>query len=149
MTEAQAVILAEHLLERHGLTAQGWTFGLVKRVRNIGTCYYRQKLITLSVYFLHDDVQVRDTILHEIAHALVGPFVKSHGVEWQRKAVELGCEPTRCGRIEAQATPRYKLVCGTCGVEHPMYRKPRQLKSCGKCCPKVYNPAYRLTVERL
>lgn len=149
MTEAQAVILGEHYLDLYGLTAKGWKFGLVRRVRNIGMCYYHKKLITVSVCFIHDDAQVKDTILHEIAHALVGPQVKAHGTEWKQAAMSLGCEPRACGFAQPQAQAKYLLTCLTCGYTYNKYRKPRVTRSCPKCSPTCWNPVYKMTVTKV
>lgn len=39
---------------------------------------------------------IRDTILHEIAHALVGPN-HCHDLVWKAKCLEIGATPRRCG----------------------------------------------------
>ena len=52
-----------------------------------------------SVRREHDPDEVRDTILHEIAHALVGPG-HGHDAVWKAKCVEVGAKPEA-----AAATP--------------------------------------------
>jgi predicted SprT family Zn-dependent metalloprotease len=45
---------------------------------------------------LNDKREVRETILHEIAHALAGPKVRAHGREWGEIALRIGCNGRRC-----------------------------------------------------
>lgn len=64
---------------------------------------------------------VRDTVLHEVAHALVGPG-KGHGDEWKAKCVEVGAAPKRLKNgakgeqppINRQ-TPKWVARCCDCG----------------------------------
>jgi predicted SprT family Zn-dependent metalloprotease len=41
----------------------------------MGLCLYEPKAIELSLHFIERNAEdvIRDTLLHEIAHALVGP----------------------------------------------------------------------------
>jgi len=67
-----ARILAVTLMQQHGLV--GWTFKFDHARRRFGCCNFTRRTISLSrpLTFLNDDAEVRDTILHEIAHALAG-----------------------------------------------------------------------------
>ena len=64
-------------------------------------CYYprptRTGRIELSFHFIErsSDVEVLDTILHEIAYALVDP---KHGQDatWKATCSEIGARPRRC-----------------------------------------------------
>lgn len=107
---------AERLIARHRLA--GWSFQLDDAPRRAGSCSYETKLITLSrLYCLHaSDEEVRDTILHEIAHALVGPD-HHHDKVWKAKARSIGCTAERCHQTEF-APPLYILSCPTCGWRH-------------------------------
>ena len=60
-----------------------------------GACCYRTRTITLSRLLLAEQDVPRfiSTVLHEVAHALVGPRVKPHGPKWQKVAYRLGCPP--------------------------------------------------------
>ena len=66
--------IAEHLMTRHGLMGRGWSFAFNRRKRSLGLCHYTARRIELSSHFveMNDETQVRDTVLHEIAHALAG-----------------------------------------------------------------------------
>lgn len=97
MTLHQAEQLFQHHAERVGL--EGWTLTFKRRIqrfRTAGTCYYRRKTITLAPVYveLNSDENVTDTILHEIAHALLPPGA-GHGDTWKRKAIEIGCDGKR------------------------------------------------------
>jgi predicted SprT family Zn-dependent metalloprotease len=112
--------LAWQLMQQHGLSAQGWRFQFDHARRRFGACRYGRKLITLSrpLVLLNPEAEVRDTILHEIAHALCPG--DGHGVRWKQKCREIGARPARCYREESVAAPpraaaRYEYGCGACG----------------------------------
>jgi hypothetical protein len=60
-----------------------------------GGCFYERKYIYISVLAVqtYSPAQIKDVILHEIAHALVPQPIAgtaAHGEAWQIKAVEIG-----------------------------------------------------------
>lgn len=113
MTHHNVTQLAKMLLTQSGLAAQGWTFRLNNNRSRLGVCRYRGKSIELSVFHLTSpDKEIMNTLLHEIAHALVGPG-HGHGPVWKRKAIEIGCTGERCGKMEAPA--KYTGTCVKCG----------------------------------
>lgn len=61
----------------------------------LGSCYHAKKTIEISKKLLtdHPESELLDTVLHEIAHALVGKRVKAHGIAWQKMAYKLGARP--------------------------------------------------------
>jgi len=87
LKEVQA--LAVSLMQEHGLP--GWRFGFDKTKNRLGYCQYAKKRISVSAYFvlLNDIERVKKTILHEIAHALVGPAHR-HDWIWRMKSREIG-----------------------------------------------------------
>jgi predicted metal-dependent hydrolase len=95
--------LARALMRQHGLAK--WTFRFDHARRRFGSCRARQKVITLSrpLTFLNPEPEVRDTILHEIAHALAPD--DGHGALWKQKCVEIGARPIRCYGDETVASP--------------------------------------------
>ena len=128
-----AIDLATRLMNVHGLV--GWRIKLDNARRRAGQCDYTNKTISLSrLYVRHADIDhIRDTILHEIAHALVGPR-HGHDSVWRQKAREIGCTAKRCHSLSfAQAkwvmacpngcfsVERHRkksgLVCATCKSE--------------------------------
>ena len=54
-----------------------------------------------------DEATIRDTILHEIAHALTPG--QHHNDVWRRKATAIGCTGQRCAKI-AICKPRYQYT---------------------------------------
>lgn len=127
--------LGYELLARHGLA--GWSFGFNRRKRSLGVCLFEHRTIELSVYLLvrnpHDEVL--DTILHEIAHALVGPG-HGHDAVWKQKCIEIGAKPIRCGQAE-MPLGRWRARCGQCGQDFHRHRKPGKLRGwfCRGCGP--------------
>ena len=67
----QRIELAEELMREHRVPRE-WSFGFDRSKVRFGKCDYRRKRISLSSHLvdLNDEYSVRDTILHEIAHAL-------------------------------------------------------------------------------
>ena len=57
-------------------------------------CKEKEKVIQLGRHHAVNDlpVQVTDTILHEIAHALVGTAAR-HGPDWRKAALSIGATP--------------------------------------------------------
>ena len=82
---------------------------------------------------------MRETILHEIAHALA-PRGAGHGPVWRALAQSIGCNGSRCyGSEVAQPKPKFR---GTCpGCNRVIYRHRRTAIACGKCAP-TYNAKF-------
>ena len=134
--------LANSLIEKH-LTLnpradvknlRGWSFSLNTNKSRLGVCRFREKSIELSVYHVDSspDASVANTILHEIAHAMVGP---SHGHDWTWKSVArmIGCTGERCGKMEIpdalKRKAKYIGRCEGCGVEIPRYKASKRVMS--------------------
>ena len=128
--------LALELMARHGL--EGWKFAFNRRKRALGLCRYGTKSIELSIYLVdaNDGEEVRDTILHEIAHALVGPG-HAHDAVWKAKCLEVGAKPARCGEAD-MPEGRWKASCPACGIGFSRHRRPKRLRgwSCKACGPE-------------
>lgn len=137
LEHAEAMALAymtEHKLYR-------WQFKFDEYKSRFGACHYRKRTITLSSHLIPSMPvdEVRDTILHEIAHAL--DFMRhgssNHGPRWKAICREIGARPVRCGKtlnVEKIESP-YLLKCTSdeCGKVYPRYRKTRTSYICGKC----------------
>ncbi|QPI17937.1 hypothetical protein POP12_145 [Pectobacterium phage POP12] len=100
--ERDVKIYAHHMMKLHGLVDNGWKFAINGRMtRALGLCNYSKKTISLSKKFVKvaclDDIT--DTVLHEIAHALVG-YNHGHGSVWQAKAIEIGAIPSATKKVK-------------------------------------------------
>jgi predicted SprT family Zn-dependent metalloprotease len=111
-----------------------WSFGFDNAKKRAGQCNFASKRITLSRYHAAsgDDDDIHQTLLHEIAHAMVGPAA-GHGPRWQSTAAHIGYVGSRLyqGAIADDLAPWV----GTCpaGHVHYRYRQPKQVMACGKC----------------
>lgn len=119
MDLSEAVQLGEALLDQHGLGDWTLTFDAAKR--RAGVTRHQRKVIGLSFDLtrLHSEEEVRETILHEIAHALVGAE-HGHDEVWRRTARQIGSTGERCVSAEA---PRLRGAwVGVCPQGHEVDR---------------------------
>ena len=121
--------LAWHYLDEHGLLDEGWAFKWDNAKSRAGVCDHSHKAIGLSKfvtkYRSYEDAE--DTILHEIAHALVGPR-HGHGPVWRAKAREIGAKPERCFDSEDLPLGKYEARCLKCGAGELGFRWRRTKK---------------------
>ena len=84
--------MARQLMDEHGLT--GWTLAFVEAKRRLGDCHFRHRVIRISrTHALEgSEEQIRDTVLHEIAHAIAGREA-AHGPLWKVTARRIGATP--------------------------------------------------------
>jgi predicted SprT family Zn-dependent metalloprotease len=158
--------IAAFEMKKWGLTAKGWTFKFSQALTLHGQCLYDTKEIVVSAFLANTETeeQVTDTIRHEIAHALVGHKVVSHGVVWQRKAREVGATPiataTNNEATELALKAKIKYVMLYDGkIVQEYLRKPnkktlvnikgywvngRKKETLGKLYVAVYNPRIHL-----
>jgi len=128
----QALGLARRLMFEHDLT--GWTVVADRAKTRAGVCRFAKRQIGLSrpLTELHSEAEGRDTILHEIAHALVGP---EHGHDriWRAKAREIGCSGERCIAPDSPRVPGdWRGVCPA-GHEMTRHKAPIRVVTCGRC----------------
>ena len=116
--------LARELMRKHSL--YNWLFQWDNSKRRFGVCNYRYKIIGLSrkLTELNGKAQVRDTILHEIAHALVGPG-NGHNKTWKAMCRKIGARPVRCYDSSTVNTPEARYV-GKCPACDMVYKKNRR-----------------------
>lgn len=150
MNCAAAEKLARELMDKHGLT--GWRFRWTSNKARFGSANHALRIVALSRVLaeLNSEDLVRDTILHEIAHALV-PAKHGHDATWKAKAVEIGaCPQARYGDEVTLPPAMYVAVCVGCGRK--FFSNRRRTCSCGKCSRSfdenyilgwIPNPAYR------
>lgn len=129
---------AESLLAAHRL--KKWRFKFDHAARRAGSCAYRDKTISLAFGLAASgtEADIRDTLLHEIAHALVGRK-HHHDAVWKAKAHEIGCSGERTHKLQF-AEPRWTVTCENRCWSHTALRRNRRL-ICRRCGGQlVYTP---------
>lgn len=131
MNLVEAKNLALALMNKHGVGH--WNFKFDRAKTSLGKCNYTSKTISLSMYYteLNAESMVRNTILHEIAHALTPGH--HHDEVWRRKAIEIGCTGDRCTHVSERPKGKYVAYCKGCGHEFHMHRQPKAAYRCAKC----------------
>lgn len=132
-----AASLARQLMNDHGLGH--WIFEFDRAKCRAGCCKHRSQTISLSyVYAARNTAsEVKDTILHEIAHALAGPR-HGHDNYWKTICRRIGAKPVRCYSVDIVDMPkgRWKAQCNSCKKEFHRHRRPKyngctHCRSCG------------------
>ena len=137
METGSARQLATSLLAQHGLS--GWRFLLDHGRTRCGACHYATRTISVSRHFvsLNSQAEVENVILHEIAHALVGPG-HGHGQRWQQTARAIGARPEAYAPDDIQMpAAKWQIVCRQCG-ETLAHRHRRSLKLAQRRCGHCY-----------
>lgn len=101
MFEGDVRHMAEWHLKDKGLVEKGWTLTYARNGKYLlGQCRPRRKQIYINLTYTDHSTedQVRDLILHEIAHALEYERygTSGHGPRWKMIASEVGATPTAC-----------------------------------------------------
>lgn len=134
MQLSDAQILAEELFALHDL--KKWTFQFDRAKVRFGLCNFRDRVISLSRHLteLNDESIIKNTLLHEIAHALVGRK-HAHDKVWQAKAIEIGCDGARRYCPSSINTPnlKYSATCPSCEKVYQAQRIRKRV-ACGLCC---------------
>jgi hypothetical protein len=130
--------LAAGLMRRHGLDDWRLVFDNAKTRAGICRAVPREIGLSRVLTQLHSEAEVTDTILHEIAHALVGP-AHGHDAIWRAKALAIGCSAKRC--VSSSAARAAGPWVGTCPVGHrtTRHRQPTRVQSCGYCS-RTFDP---------
>src|SRR4051794_21638203 len=82
--------MAHTLLKQHAL--ETWSFTFDTATRRFGYCDFRSRVISLSkpLTQLNAEERVKNTLLHEIAHALTPGA--NHTKMWKIRAMAIGCD---------------------------------------------------------
>jgi len=123
MNPMDASEMARALMDRHGL--RDWQFRFNNRKRSLGLCLYTDRRIELSRYLVRDNDEqaVRETMLHEIAHALAGPAA-GHGPRWKAVCRHIGARPERIDCRATMPEGDWRATCSHCGAVYARHRRP-------------------------
>lgn len=137
---------AYRLLKENGLTA--WRVGFNHNVR-FGVCKHDEKAIFISLVGMQYSTPeaIRDTVIHEVAHAVVGPG-NGHNAKWVRAAKKLGLEnPQRLAsektgsdvqrKREETAKWRGRCKCERVFYRHRLTKNVRRTGRCTVCKEKI------------
>lgn len=142
--------MAVKLMREHHITDKGYRFDWDRAVKRFGACHYDTKRITLSKHLvsLNSEEEVRQVILHEIAHAIVGARA-GHGRTWQWTARQIGYTGKRTHDAEVPVEP-WIGTCPNCGGTLKRHR--RKNIACGRCCERYnggrFTEEYKITWKR-
>jgi len=147
-------IKGEWLLQREKWGLAGWELKLSRQRRHLGYCKPVRRTISVSLLYMERNPFhiMKDTLLHEIAHAV--HFIESgntgHNNDWKEVARRVGCTPVRCASLEGLRVPegKYAGVCRSCGKTVQFYRQIRRSYSCSACSPKRYDPRFILEITK-
>jgi predicted SprT family Zn-dependent metalloprotease len=133
--------------EKWGL--EDWKLVFSNQRRHLGYCKPRRRIISLSLAFMNANPYpvMKDTLLHEIAHAIhyIETGKTNHDNGWREVARRVGCRPERCAPVDGLVMPRGKYVgvCPVCRKAVHFYRKVRRSYSCNDCT-NGYDSKYKL-----
>lgn len=113
----------------------GYIFQWGNAKRRCGCCDYHKKVIKLDKSYVQDNEEedIRDTVLHEIAHAftryIYGRQVQPHGREWKLVCGEIGCTGNRLREnVVVKTKGNYELRHKETGeIFGYYYRKPTKV----------------------
>ncbi len=150
MTSCEELI-REWDIQKEKWNLNDWELKFSNQKRHLGYCRPRKKIISISRAFMETNSfpVIRDTLLHEIAHALhfLETGKTNHNNGWKKFALKVGCEPKRCATGEGLNMPEgnYVGVCPVCSKATHFYRRVRRSYSCSHCT-KSYDPRYKLKI---
>jgi len=139
-------LIRKHLCGRGTETVTGypglclWSFKWSRALGSFGQCNLNDHTISLSLELTvsNSEEEVKNTILHEIAHALAGRG-HNHDNYWKSICISIGAKPERCfDDTEKSNLPgrEYEAHC-SCGYKHLKIRKPRRALICRYCREKL------------
>lgn len=143
MDISAAATLGRELMDEHGL--HDWSLAFDRAMKRAGCTRFSTREISLSRHITQlcsaDDV--RETILHEIAHALVGPK-HNHDATWKATCQRIGGTPS----VRMVNGPKIDGVwVGICPAGHTVnrHRRPARALSCATCHPRQYSAKHRFS----
>ena len=151
MKTYEAKNLALKLMEKYEIKREGWKFAFNNRKRGLGLCSHIKRTIYLSKVYVqyNNEEEIKNTILHEIAHVLAGPL-EGHSSIWRGIALNIGCNGKRLNSTATMPKGKYEYVCKNCGYISYSHRKLKRKYSCLECkkfCPNQYDRELILKYE--
>lgn len=130
MEKIEILTLAVRYLYQFKLLQNGWYFDFHRSKTKSGLCNFKKKKITLSSHLTigAPEEKIRNTILHEIAHALVG-YKHKHDITWKTLFLQIGGNGERKSTYDKRYT--FKGCCPECKREY--YSHKRKKVSCKIC----------------
>lgn len=144
--------MANYWMEHYGLFDLGWKFIFMNGRKQLhGRCSPRKKQVKLVRAYVewNDEDTVKDTILHEIAHALdwVRNKNASHGPTWIAICFEVECRPYEFHNDTEQIKEGVVGSCWACDYEYwKRNRMPSKSSGTTWHCP---NCGYELDWKRV
>jgi predicted SprT family Zn-dependent metalloprotease len=109
----------------HGLMdgGQRWKVAYSHSRTCAGTCAFTSKTLSFSRHLIArgSPEQMRDTVPHEIAHALAGPR-HCHSSKWREIALRIGCNGERCHNMDL-APPKWIYRCSAGCWQRPRFKR--------------------------
>lgn len=143
----------ENKLCESGLLSMKWDYKITHARKNLGTTdtitWAPEKYILVSRFHIlnHSDIEVVDTILHEIAHALDIELrgYTNHDDTWKLIAEKVGAMPIEKANIPIHRRGfRWKVFCKACDEYRLLYSKPRK-----RLCFECNNTSNNLLIKKL
>jgi predicted SprT family Zn-dependent metalloprotease len=131
-------LMNQHLTGISTLTQVGypgtllWKFQWNTSKRIYGQCQDPGNIsLSMPLVKARPEEEVRNTILHEIAHALAG-IKNGHNWQWKAACMRLGIPPVRCVDKENPLIAPYTAKC-KCGITHKFWKWVSRRYYCKKC----------------
>jgi len=112
-----------------------WKLRLDNAKQRAGLCNYQEQYLSFSHHLLANlEISFEskaNIILHEIAHAIAGPYTQ-HGPVWKKIAKNIGCDAkTYHDLVLKTANYVYTCPCGTLSLRR--FRKSTKVYRCRSC----------------
>ena len=136
MNSSEIAHLARQLMNEHGLTH--WVVNLDRAEVRAGQCRFTTRTLGFSPKVMNQfpPERVKNTVLHEIAHALVGPG-HGHDATWKAMAKKIGCDANRTyNSTGVSINYKYTVVCDAghvCGNYVRQSKSVTTKKRCALC----------------
>jgi predicted SprT family Zn-dependent metalloprotease len=115
-----------------------WSLRFSNHTVMAGVCYMQKKQIALSKYYVENnpEVEVRNTMLHEIAHA-ISPSCEHHGYVWRKNFKDLlikfkqPIKVSRCYNSQEVKMPKgkYKITCEICNATWSQHHQTKKIRN--------------------